>query len=596
MTTQLLAHSVAEPAMPKGLVFGDAGAIDRFDREVLGRLMVGDVRRIKIWRPDGTIVYSDETRLIGQRFTLDREQRAVLSGGVTESDLSSLGRRENEFEHEEDGLLEVYTRIESPEGQPLLFEAYYSVASVRARTAEVLTPFRRVTVGALLALLVLGVPLLGVLTLRLTRASRARERLMQRAVESSEAERRRIARDLHDGVVQELAGTAFALSGRARDPSLPPELRRELAGSDQALRGSLRQLRSLLVEIHPPGLDAAGLGAALEDLTAQATSAGLTAEVRVEGVEGVEEHVVTLVWRVAQEAIRNALRHAHASQLAVEVRGDEREVRADRARRRRRLRSRSAGGQRLLTVCAGCRAWSRTAVDGADPVGSGLGDHGGDDGADGAEGADVSDTIRVVIVDDHAMLRAGLEQLLAAEPDLEVVGKASDGREAVEVVHEQRPDVVLMDLQMPGMDGVAATREIVGEQLADVLVLTSYSDAERIVGALDAGALGYLLKDADAEEVLQGIRAVARGESPINARAARELLGARRTATPAAELTPRELEVLGLVREGLANKQIARRLGISERTVKAHLTSVFQRIGVVDRTQAALWAERHVPR
>ena len=205
-----------------------------------------------------------------------------------------------------------------------------------------------------------------------------------------------------------------------------------------------------------------------------------------------------------------------------------------------------------------------------------------------------SATIRVVIVDDHAMLRAGLEQLLAGEPDLEVVGKAAEGAEAVALVREVRPDVVLMDLQMPGLDGVEATRQIVGEELADVLVLTSYSDAERIVGALDAGALGYLLKDAEPDEVLRGIRAVARGESPINPRAARELLGARRTtSSAAADLTPRETEVLELVRQGLANKQIARRLGISERTVKAHLTSAFQRIGVVDRTQAALWAERN---
>jgi DNA-binding NarL/FixJ family response regulator len=203
-------------------------------------------------------------------------------------------------------------------------------------------------------------------------------------------------------------------------------------------------------------------------------------------------------------------------------------------------------------------------------------------------------TIRVVIVDDHAVLRAGLEQLLAGQADLEVVGTAASGGEAIELARELRPDVVLMDLQMPGIDGVAATREIVAEKLADVLVLTSYSDAERIVGALDAGAMGYLLKDAEPDEVLTGIRAVARGESPINPRAARELLGARRT-TPAAtaELTPRETEVLVLVRQGLANKQIARRLGISERTVKAHLTSAFQRIGVVDRTQAALWAERN---
>jgi RNA polymerase sigma factor (sigma-70 family) len=203
-------------------------------------------------------------------------------------------------------------------------------------------------------------------------------------------------------------------------------------------------------------------------------------------------------------------------------------------------------------------------------------------------------TIRVVIVDDHAVLRAGLEQLLSGQSDLEVVGTAASGEEAMEVVRGLRPDVVLMDLQMPGIDGVRATREIVAEQLADVLVLTSYSDAERIVGALDAGAKGYLLKDADPDEVLTGIRSVARGESPINPRAARELLDARRTtSTAGAELTPRESEVLVLVRQGLANKQIARRLGISERTVKAHLTSAFQRIGVVDRTQAALWAERN---
>jgi DNA-binding NarL/FixJ family response regulator len=205
----------------------------------------------------------------------------------------------------------------------------------------------------------------------------------------------------------------------------------------------------------------------------------------------------------------------------------------------------------------------------------------------------VTQRIRVVIVDDHAMLRAGLEQLLAGEPDLDVVGTAASGDEAITLVRELRPDVVLMDLQMPGTDGVSATREIVTQELSDVLVLTSYSDAERIVGALDAGALGYLLKDAEPDEVLRGIRAVARGESPIDPKAARELLGTRRTtSTAAADLTPREREVLALVRQGLANKQIARRLAISERTVKAHLTSTFQRIGVVDRTQAALWAER----
>ncbi len=204
-------------------------------------------------------------------------------------------------------------------------------------------------------------------------------------------------------------------------------------------------------------------------------------------------------------------------------------------------------------------------------------------------------SIRVVLVDDHAMIRAGLEQLLTGTDDIVVVGYATEGQQAIEVVEALRPDVVLMDLQMPGVDGVTAIRRIKAldlEEQVDILVLTSFSDSERIVGALDAGAVGYLLKDADPDDVLRGIRAVARGESPIDPKAARALLGAR-SGSQQVQLTARESEVLALVREGLANRQVARRLDISERTVKAHLTSAFSRIGVSDRTQAALWAERH---
>jgi DNA-binding NarL/FixJ family response regulator len=203
--------------------------------------------------------------------------------------------------------------------------------------------------------------------------------------------------------------------------------------------------------------------------------------------------------------------------------------------------------------------------------------------------------ISVVLADDHAMVRLGLEQLLAGADGIEVVGSAADGAQAVEMVLGLHPDVVLMDLQMPGIDGVAATRQIVASGArSQVVVLTSFSDSERIVAALDAGAIGYLLKDTEPEDLLEGVRAAARGESPLNPRAARQLLTAR-ASTPVltVDLTPREREVLGLVRQGLANKQIARRLGITERTVKAHLTSTFQRIGVSDRTQAALWAERN---
>lgn len=201
-------------------------------------------------------------------------------------------------------------------------------------------------------------------------------------------------------------------------------------------------------------------------------------------------------------------------------------------------------------------------------------------------------TITVALIDDHAVLRGGLAQLLASEPDIEVVGMAADGSEAVALVRETHPDVLIMDLQMPGVDGVTATRLVIAEGGTDVLVLTSFSDTDRIVRALDAGAVGYLLKDAEPEDVIEGVRAVSRGESPIHPRAARQLLGALPTGSRDVDLTPRELQVLTLVRQGLSNKLIARRLGISERTVKAHLTSTFARIGASDRTQAALWAER----
>jgi DNA-binding NarL/FixJ family response regulator len=202
--------------------------------------------------------------------------------------------------------------------------------------------------------------------------------------------------------------------------------------------------------------------------------------------------------------------------------------------------------------------------------------------------------IRVVLVDDHAVVRRGLGDLLASTEDIDVVGTAGDGDEALDTVRETRPDVVVMDLQMPVTDGVEATRTILAEELgAQVLVLTSFSDSDRIIAALDAGAVGYLLKDADPDEVIAGVRAVGRGESPLHPKAARELLLARSRPNDRPQLTPRDADVLRLVRLGLANKQIGRRLGISERTVKAHLTSAFQRIGVVDRTQAAIWAERN---
>jgi DNA-binding NarL/FixJ family response regulator len=199
--------------------------------------------------------------------------------------------------------------------------------------------------------------------------------------------------------------------------------------------------------------------------------------------------------------------------------------------------------------------------------------------------------IRVIVVDDHDIVRAGLHGLLSGVPDIEVVGVAADGLEAVELTADRDPDVVLMDLEMPNVDGIEATRRITRRGGASsVLVLTSFSDHLRVNEALDSGAIGYLLKDSEPGELLAGVRAAARGESPLAPKAASALLRARADQPAEAQLSDREREVLSWVARGLPNKLIARRLEIAEKTVKAHLTQIYQQIGVTDRTQAAIWA------
>jgi DNA-binding NarL/FixJ family response regulator len=201
--------------------------------------------------------------------------------------------------------------------------------------------------------------------------------------------------------------------------------------------------------------------------------------------------------------------------------------------------------------------------------------------------------IRVLIVDDHAIVRNGLAQLLETTDDLELVGSARDGEQAVMMAAELQPDVILMDLSMPGTDGIAATGQIVAANpSAHVLVLTSFSDKTRILDALQAGAEGYLLKHSEPEVILTGIRDVVADGSPLDPKAARVLLTNRRSPGPDTQLTVREQEVLEMIGDGLPNKTIARRLGISERTVKSHLTNIYQRLGVPNRTQAAVWAQR----
>jgi NarL family two-component system response regulator LiaR len=208
----------------------------------------------------------------------------------------------------------------------------------------------------------------------------------------------------------------------------------------------------------------------------------------------------------------------------------------------------------------------------------------------------VAESISVLLVDDHAVVREGLRSLLEVQDGIEVVAEAVDGEAAVREAEARRPDVVLMDLVMPRLDGVGAMRELRRRlPSARVIVLTSFADDDRLLPAIQAGAAGYLLKDADPQEVVRAVRAAHRGDALLDPSVAARLVDAIAQppgTEPSKRLTPREQEVLALIARGMPNKLIARELGISEKTVKTHVGHVLAKLGVTDRTQAALQAVR----
>jgi DNA-binding NarL/FixJ family response regulator len=208
----------------------------------------------------------------------------------------------------------------------------------------------------------------------------------------------------------------------------------------------------------------------------------------------------------------------------------------------------------------------------------------------------VTDRLRVVIADDEPDVRLLLGLQLASVDDVEVVGEAADGEQAVELSKAVNPDVILMDLSMPVLDGISATRLILeNDPSTRVIALTSFADKEKVGQMLSNGAVGYLLKDSEPAELLSAVRSASAGGAPLDPRVAVTLLPSRQPASVVDQLSSREREVLALATRGLANKQIGRTLGIAERTVKVHLGNIFRRIGVSDRTSAAVWARDHLP-
>lgn len=324
--TDLMADAVVQPALLDGVVDGEPAALAALDAAVREGVLGDGIVRVKVWDGDGRIVYSDDDRLVGRVFPLGDDEAAVLTRPATEAEVSDLDKPENVYERGQGKLLEVYRPVWTPDGTPLLFETYSRYDAVTDRATALWRGFAGITVTSLLLLIVLMLPVLWTLLDRLRRGQQQREVLLQHAVEASDDERRRIAATLHDGVVQELAASSFALAGAAERAgrSRAPELAEPLHGASETVRASIKGLRSLLVEIYPPSLQTSGLAAALADLVGGLAARGT--EVRLDLAEeatvGLPAEREQLIYRVAQETVRNAVVHADADEVLVRLSRD----------------------------------------------------------------------------------------------------------------------------------------------------------------------------------------------------------------------------------------------------------------------------------
>jgi signal transduction histidine kinase len=315
------AAQLVEATVGDGLLTGNANAMTAVDDVVVGRVLSSSIVRVKIWSADGRVLYSDDPAEIGGRFALSDEQHRLLRDGGAQVEVSNLHRPENALDRGEGRLIEAYTRIRTPSGKPMLFEIYQRFGSVTAEAGRLLGALAPPILGAIGLILLVQAPLFWSLTRRLQRSHEQREGLLSNAVTSSRRERQRVAAYLHDGPVQELAGLAFSLvpvadRAEARSAAGDADVVRNVI---DRLRSTIRDLRALLVDLHPPNLAAVGLDAAIRDLVSPLAARGTQVELRIDDDARLGAETRAILYRVAQEAVRNVVAYADAENVSVEI-------------------------------------------------------------------------------------------------------------------------------------------------------------------------------------------------------------------------------------------------------------------------------------
>jgi two-component system NarL family sensor kinase len=315
------ASQIVESSLAQGLLTRRPAAISAVDDVVVSRVLSSSIVRVKIWSADGHVLYSDDPAQIGGHFTLDDGQLALLRNGGAKVEVTDLKRPENVLDRGQGRLIEAYTRIRTPAGTPLLFEVYQRLGSVDASARRLLRALAPPILGAIALILLIQAPLVGSLVRRLQRGNDEREALLANAVSASARERQRVASYLHDGPVQDIAGLAFGLAPLASSAAArgDGDEARALDATVERLRRTVRDLRTLLVELHPPNLAAVGLPAAIDDLVSPLVANGVAVTVAIDGAEQLDREREALVYRVAQEALRNVIAYADAREVHVEL-------------------------------------------------------------------------------------------------------------------------------------------------------------------------------------------------------------------------------------------------------------------------------------